>query len=112
MNRNREIYEERVRELIPETLRHADDAGDSASQILAREFKDKYGVTHDVAAELFQVGPFKEIIEHMYQDALAEMLVCDIPSDGIRIQAQAQLLNLFLHLPKEIAKINDIENMI
>jgi hypothetical protein len=112
MNRNREIYNARVRELIPETLRHAEDAGDSASQVLAREFKDKYGVTHDVVAELFQVGPFKDIIEHMYQDALAEMLVCDIPTAGIALQAQAQLLNLFLGIPGEIAKINDVENVI
>ena len=109
---NREIYDQRVKELIPVSARRAEDAGDSASQVLAREFKEQFGFDHLDAGELFQTGSIlKVMLEHMYQDAMAGLLTCSAEAFA-GIQAQAQLLNLFLHIPVEIAKINDTENMI
>jgi hypothetical protein len=102
----REIFNARVKQLSPYTI-EAEVFPDERAEFLAGEFLIKYGITHDQASSLFRDGSnFHTMIEHMYQEALAELRECDIATTGPAIQAQAQLLNLFLHIPIEIEEIN------
>jgi hypothetical protein len=106
MSNQREQFNARVKALMPEMV-IPDDMPEEQSDILARDFLAKYGISHEQASSLFRDGStFHTMIEHMYQDALAELRECNIAIDGPSIQAQVQLLNLFLHIPVEIEAIN------
>jgi hypothetical protein len=106
MSSQRDIFEARIKSLMPEVA-EANEPMSEKSDLLARDFLDKFGITHEQASSLFRDGStFRTMIEHMYQDTVDLLRDCDITTEGHAIQAQAQLLNLFLYIPIEIEEIN------
>ena len=90
-------------------MRKAEDTQKLTRDAQLATFQATYGTDPGSVAAMFQDGNvLHSVLEHMYLDAMDELRQCDIPSEGIGIQAQAQLLWTLLNLPLEIEAMNTV----
>jgi len=81
----------------------------SRRESLNKDFLDQFGIDPGSAAVLFDIGPFKTMLEHMYYETIEALRDCDMDTDGRGIQGQAQLLWALLNVPKRLEELKDVE---
>ena len=73
-----------------------------------QDFLDEYGIDPGSASVLFESGPLKTMLEHMYYDAMEALRDCELASEGQGIQGQAKLLWTILEIPN---KVNELKTL-
>jgi len=87
-----------------------DNLSNDIYEAKVEEFKSFYGIDPGVAEVLFKDATLKNMLEHMYLDAMTCLRECDHNADGRHIQGQAQTLWTLLCIPKEIETLRNMTN--
>ena len=70
-------------------------------------FREKYGISWQQAEQLFKDGVLAQMLNHMYNEAMAELRCCDMDADGKRIQGTAVALYALLDSQKEAIELRN-----